>query len=165
MFAGALTTYTSFRWHQTCYFRKRATSAAAELGGEIHNVLRNRARTQVLPQARKLHVYGSGTFGAFWLLEAASEVPGVDPRLSEPQRRGLAVVASKEKEILRNGRKSLRHREPPQRQLTCPYSALFSKMHNIQMRLTKDTEAYSEGAPSRGALKVPMTIHMGLDYI
>ena len=32
----------------------------AKLGGEIHNVSRNRARTQVLPlQARKLRVYGS----------------------------------------------------------------------------------------------------------
>ena len=53
---------------------KRATSenmppsAPAELGGEIHNVSRNRARTQVLLQARKLHVYGSGTFGAFWTI-------------------------------------------------------------------------------------------------
>ena len=46
--------------------RKHATSAAAELGGEIHNVSRNRARAQVLPRAQKLHVYGSGTFGAFW---------------------------------------------------------------------------------------------------
>ena len=26
----------------------------------------HRARTHVLPQARKLHVYGSGTFRAFW---------------------------------------------------------------------------------------------------
>ena len=39
----------------------------AELGGEIHYVSRNRARMQVLPQAQKSHVYGSGTFGAFWL--------------------------------------------------------------------------------------------------
>ena len=44
----------------------RAASAPAELGEEIHNVSRSRARTQVLLQARKLHVYGSGTFGAFW---------------------------------------------------------------------------------------------------
>ena len=54
------------RRHQTCDFREHATSAPAELGGEIHNVSRNRARAQVLLQARKLHVYGSGTFGAFW---------------------------------------------------------------------------------------------------
>ena len=40
------------------------TSAPAEFGGQIHNVLRNRALAQVLPQAQKLHVYGSGTFGA-----------------------------------------------------------------------------------------------------
>ena len=45
---------------------KRATSAPAELGGEIQSVSRNRARTQVLLQAWKLRVYGSGTFGAFW---------------------------------------------------------------------------------------------------
>ena len=49
------------RRHQTCYFRKYTTSAAAELGGKIHNVSGNRARTQVLLQAQKLHVYGSGT--------------------------------------------------------------------------------------------------------
>ena len=42
------------------------TSAPAELGGEIHNISRSRARTQVLLQARKLHVCGSGTFGALW---------------------------------------------------------------------------------------------------
>ena len=47
-------------------YREHATSAPAELGGEPHNVSRNRARTQVLLQARKLHVYGSGAFGAFW---------------------------------------------------------------------------------------------------
>ena len=46
--------------------REHATSAPAELGGKIHNVSRNRARTQVPLQARKLHVYGRGTFGAFW---------------------------------------------------------------------------------------------------
>ena len=45
--------------------RKRATSAAAELAGEIHHVSRNRAFTKVLLQAQKLHVYGSITFGAF----------------------------------------------------------------------------------------------------
>ena len=53
------------RRHRTCYFRKHVTSAHAELGAEIHNVSRNRARTKVLPQAQKLHVYGNGTFGAF----------------------------------------------------------------------------------------------------
>ena len=46
-------------------FREHATSAPAELGGEIQHVSRNRVRTQVLPQARKLHVYGSRTFAAF----------------------------------------------------------------------------------------------------
>ena len=54
------------RRHQTCDFREHCTSAPAELGGKIHNISRNRDRTQVLLQARKLHVYGSGTFGAFW---------------------------------------------------------------------------------------------------
>ena len=47
-----------------------ATSAPTELGGESHKVPRNRARTQVPPQAQKLHVYGSGTFGAFWIMMA-----------------------------------------------------------------------------------------------
>ena len=31
-----------------------------------NSISRNRARAQGLPQARKLHVYGSDTFGAFW---------------------------------------------------------------------------------------------------
>ena len=35
------------RRHQTCYFRKPATSAPAEFGWTIPNVSRNRARTQV----------------------------------------------------------------------------------------------------------------------
>ena len=55
-----------FRRHQTCYFRKHVTFAAAELGGEIRNASRNRAPMQVILQAQKLHVYGSGAFGAFW---------------------------------------------------------------------------------------------------
>ena len=54
------------RRHHTCDFREHATSAPAELGGEIHDVLRNRALIKVLLQAHKLDVYGSGTFGAFW---------------------------------------------------------------------------------------------------
>ena len=54
-----------FRRHQPCDFREHATSAPAELGGEIHNVSRNRAHTQVLLRARKSHLCGSGTFGAF----------------------------------------------------------------------------------------------------
>ena len=45
------------RRHQMCYFSKHATSAAAEFGGEIHTVSRSRARTRVLLQAQKLHVY------------------------------------------------------------------------------------------------------------
>ena len=47
-----------------CDFREHATSAPAELGAEIHNVSRNRARTQVGPSAgtevarlRKWHVW------------------------------------------------------------------------------------------------------------
>ena len=51
----------NIRWHH----REHATSAPAELGGKIHKVSRNRARAQVPPQARKLPVCGSGTFGAF----------------------------------------------------------------------------------------------------
>ena len=50
---------TLFGRHQTCCCRKHASSAAAELGGKIYNVSRNRARAQVLLQARKLHVYGN----------------------------------------------------------------------------------------------------------
>ena len=52
---------------------KRATSVNMSLlrmqssEGEIHNILRNRARAQVLLQARKLHVWGSGAYGAFWV--------------------------------------------------------------------------------------------------
>ena len=38
--------------------------AAAELGGETHDISRSRARTQVPPHARTLHDYGSGAFGA-----------------------------------------------------------------------------------------------------
>ena len=53
------------RPYQTCYYRRHPTSAPTELGGEIHNVSRDRDRTQVLPQAQKLHGYGSSTFGAF----------------------------------------------------------------------------------------------------
>ena len=49
------------RRHQTCYLRKRATSAAAELRGETHNVSRNRARTQVLPQKPKNYLGASAT--------------------------------------------------------------------------------------------------------
>ena len=55
----------SVRRHQTCHFRRHTTSAPAELGGETHDVSRNRARAQVLPQAQKLHVYGSGALAAF----------------------------------------------------------------------------------------------------
>ena len=54
------------RRHQTCDFREHATSAPAEPGGEIRNVSRNQAHTHVLWQALKSHVFGSGTFGAFW---------------------------------------------------------------------------------------------------
>jgi len=59
--------------HQTCDFRARATSVPTELGGKIHNASGNRARIQVLVQARKLHVYGSGTFGAFWAIKIVGD--------------------------------------------------------------------------------------------
>ena len=55
---------------------KRATSInmsplhLQRFGGEIHNVSRNRARAQILLQAQKLHVQGSGTFGAFGSCDA-----------------------------------------------------------------------------------------------
>ena len=49
------------RRHQMCDFIEHATSAPAELGMEIHNVSRNRARTQVILQAQKLHVYHTVT--------------------------------------------------------------------------------------------------------
>ena len=61
------------RWHQTCDFSGHATSAPAELGGEIHNVSRSRARMQVPLQAEKWHVSGSGMFGAFWNLMSRSQ--------------------------------------------------------------------------------------------
>ena len=60
------TRYPSRR-HQTSFFHKHATSAAAELGGKIRNVSRDPDRTQVPPQAPESYVYGSGTFGAFRL--------------------------------------------------------------------------------------------------
>ena len=41
----------NLRRHQTCDFHNHATTAPAELGGEIHKVSRYRARTQVPPQA------------------------------------------------------------------------------------------------------------------
>ena len=41
------------RRRHTCDFREHDTSAPAELGGEIHDVSRNRARAQVPLQARK----------------------------------------------------------------------------------------------------------------
>ena len=44
---------------------KLAAHKPTSFGGTTHNVSRNRARKQVLPQAQKLHVYGSGAFGAF----------------------------------------------------------------------------------------------------
>ena len=64
--------FTRTRRHQTCYFREHATSAPAELGGKFHNVSRNRARTQVLLQAQKLHVF----------TEVARLVPSGRSRLS-----------------------------------------------------------------------------------
>ena len=65
---------TKIMRRQMCDFREHATSSApAELGAEIHKVSRNRARTQVLLQARKLHVRGSGTCGASWKKRAASQ--------------------------------------------------------------------------------------------
>ena len=82
------------RRHQTCDFSKHTTSAPAELGGEIHNVLRNRARMQVLLQARKLHVYASGTFGAFWDLRESAGGRGFCEHRSRknPKRRDPLLV-------------------------------------------------------------------------
>ena len=62
------------RRHQTCDFREHATSAPAELGGTIHNVSPNRTRAQVVLQARKLHVKGSGVSGAFWVCTRACKL-------------------------------------------------------------------------------------------
>ena len=52
------------RRHQTCDFRKRATSAPAE--GPVHGLDLARRCEFPLPalQAQKWHVHGSGTFGA-----------------------------------------------------------------------------------------------------
>ena len=55
----------NFRRHKKCYFRKHATSVPAEFGGETHNVSRDRARTQVLLQAQKSHVYFLVPSGGF----------------------------------------------------------------------------------------------------
>ena len=93
------------RRHQTCYFRKRATSVAAEFAGEIHNVSRNRARTQVLPQAQKLRAYGSGTFGAFW-----PRIDKDEPQCFHPSRaRNGAATPRDDDRLLQSGR------EDPQR--------------------------------------------------
>ena len=72
---------------------QRATSvtAPADFGGEIHKVSRNRAHTQVPLQARKLHVYGSGTPGGFWrdrVTEASAGPP------SSPVRAATAAQSA-----------------------------------------------------------------------
>ena len=54
---------------------EHANSVFAGLGRETRKVSRNRSRTQVLLQARRLHVYGHGTFGAFWPSEPAGVLP------------------------------------------------------------------------------------------
>ena len=78
-----------FRRHRTCHFRKHAASVPAELGGGIHKVSRNRSRTQVLLQAHVLHIYGSGMFGAFELLNRSSHLRACDPARGTRPRRVL----------------------------------------------------------------------------
>ena len=71
------------RQHRTRDLNDHATSAPAELGEEMHNDSRSRARTQALLQARKLHVYGNVAFGAFWIDLAdlvAWPEPAANPR-------------------------------------------------------------------------------------
>ena len=46
---------------------KRVTSAPAAFGEKLTMSREISAHTQFLPQAQKLHVYGSGAFGAFWM--------------------------------------------------------------------------------------------------
>ena len=59
------------------------------------SVSRNRARTQVLLQAQKLHVNGSGTLGAFWSILLALPF-GRLPRRDAAIRRDLprATIAT-----------------------------------------------------------------------
>jgi len=44
----------------------RATSVPAEVGGQIHHALRNRALMEVPLQAKKWHICWSGSFGGSW---------------------------------------------------------------------------------------------------
>ena len=50
------------------------------------SVSRNRARMRVLLEALKLHVYGGGTFGAFWSL--------TDPDVTRVAKRPMIVQSS-----------------------------------------------------------------------
>ena len=52
-----------------------ATSAPAELGGEMHNFSRNRASTKVPLQAQKLHVYGLRKWHVWCLLVNEAQLP------------------------------------------------------------------------------------------
>ena len=78
------------RRHQRCDFGEHDTSAPAELGGEIHNVSRNRARKQVPLQARKSHACGGGTFGAFWGGEGSRRPGGF-----ATERRGFLTMGGR----------------------------------------------------------------------
>ena len=84
---------------------KRATSVTMPLlrlqssEGKF-NVSRNRARTQVLLQARTLHVYGSGTFSAFWFGELSHALqPGRLDRTQTCRLDGLRMARI----VARNG--------------------------------------------------------------
>ena len=77
------------RRHQTCYFRKHASSAPAELGGEIHNAPRNRAHnagpsagTEVA-RLRTWHVLAPS--GELRRAPCAPRGRGRPPRSSPPQ--------------------------------------------------------------------------------
>ena len=72
-------------------FREYSTSAPAELGGEIHNVSRNRTRTKVLLQVRRLHVYGSGSFGAFWQWSICLRPGRAESHSKKPASRATAT--------------------------------------------------------------------------
>ena len=78
---------------QTLAQGSAGSSGGTKRAASVNNVSRNRARTQVLLQAQKLHAYGSGKFCAFWEARPRSRIPDRD-RASVPRpREGASLLA------------------------------------------------------------------------